>query len=238
MKKPLCVLTVLAFCLCTLAAAQTTPDDTYLSSQIECGEQAQALLNVGDSAGAERLLARGVTRYPDSDWLRGLYGRALYLEGKLDMAEDQFQQALDINRDNPIAKALIKEVRQTKDLLKDKELDEWVGLGKDKLGDLVVIIVGVWLGTMMTMLSQRFALLFKRSHFDKALRREDWDVVTDILENLIANWKKRELRKNLELMLDRLPQERVREIIIKYVDDPQKENDLLHFLDKLHAKRD
>lgn len=166
-----------------------------------------------------------------------LYGRTLFSEGKLDEAEDQFQRALEINKDNPVARMLIKEIRLTKDALKDREMNELVDLGMDKAGDLAVIAIGVWFGTLLSMMSGRLANRFTRSHFQKALRRQDWDTVTDILENLIANWKKRELRTNMELMLAKMPQEEVEKIIVDYVDVQKYEDDLLFFLRKLDAKR-
>lgn len=211
--------------------------DAYLKTEVACGERAQHLMNEGKASQASALLSDGVKKFPGSDWLRSLYGRALFSEGKLDEAEDQFQRALEINKDNPVARVLIKEIRLTKDALKDREMAEMVNLGVDKAGDLAVIAIGVWFGTLMTSLSGRMASRFTRSHFEKALRRKDWDVATDILENLIANWKKRELRKNMEMMLARMPQEDVEKIIINYVDVQQHEDDLLFFLRKLHSKR-
>lgn len=206
-------------------------------SPVQYGERAQQLLNEGKDAQAAALLAKGVRAYPDSDWLRSLYGRSLFAEGRLDEAEDQFQQALEINKENPVARMLIKEIRLTKDALKDREMNELVNLGMDKIGDLGVIAIGVWFGTILSMLSGRLANRFARSNFQKALSRKDWDTVTDILENLIANWKKRELRTNMEMMLAKMPQEEVTKIIRDYVDVQKYEDQLLFFLQKMHAKR-
>lgn len=211
--------------------------DAYLGSQIVVGEKAQELMNQGKDTDAIELLDQGVDKFPDSDWLRSLYGRALFTQGDLDEAEDQFQRALEINPDNPVARMLIKEIRATKDALEDREMDELVDLGMDKLGDLGVIVIGVWLGTLMTSVSSRLAKSMARSNFDKALRRQDWDVVTDILENLIVNWKKHELRANMEKMLNKMEQAEVERIIIDYVDVQKHEDDLLFFLRKLHTRR-
>lgn len=207
------------------------------ASPVQYGEKAQQLLNEGKEAQAAALLEKGVRLYPDSDWLLSLYGRSLFAEGKLDEAEDQFQHALEINKDNPVARMLIKEIRLTKDALKDREMNELVNLGMDKAGDLAVIAVGVWFGMLLSMMSGRLANRFARSNFQKALAHQDWDMVTDILENLIANWKKRELRTNMEMMLSKMPQEEVSRIIRDYVDVQRYEDELLFFLRKMHAKR-
>ena len=230
-------LLLLVLCIGAGSAWAVTDTAAYTKTQVQCGEKAQELLNAGKDAEAIDLLGKGVKRFPDSDWLRSLYGRALFVKGDLDDAEDQFQKALEINKDNPVARKLIKEIRLTKDALKDREMLELINLGMDKAGDLAVIVLGVWLGTLMTMMSGRLASSFKRSHFEKALRRKDWDVVTDILENQIANWQKRELRENMGLMLAKYPQEHVEKIIIDYVDVQKHEDELLFFLRKLNAKR-
>ncbi len=227
---------ILIVCLLT-GVSHAGSQQSLQGTQIQYGEMAQDLLNKGKPDKAVALLAQGVQKHPESDWLRSLYGRALFSIGKLDEAEDQFQQALEINTDNPVARTLIKEIRLTKDALKDREMNKLVELGVDKAGDLAVIVFGVWLGTLMTMISGRLANHFSRGHFEKALRRKDWDVVTDILENLIANWKKRELRKDMEMMLKEMPQEEIEKIIINYVDVQKHEDDLLFFLRKLRVKR-
>lgn len=212
-----------------------TPDGA--NPQVEYGEKAQALLSEGKDVEAVEALAKGVKLYPGSDWLRSLYGRALFSQGRLDEAEDQFQLALEINKENPVARILVKEIQLTKDALKDREMTQLVDLGMDKLGDLAVIAIGVWVGMALSVMSGRLARRFARSSFEKALRREDWDVVTDILENLIANWKKRELREDMEMLLARMSQEEVEKIIRDYVDVQKFEDELLFFLRKLHAKR-
>ncbi len=236
-RKRIVGLLMVAMLLVAVSVAAGAGLEQYLSSQVVCGEQAQSLINQGDEDQASELLAQGVKRFPDSDWLRSLYGRALFSQGKLDEAEDQFQKALDINKDNPVARMLIKEIRLTKDALKDRELSELIDLGMDKAGDLLVIIIGVWIGTLMTAFSARMAKAFSRSHFERALKRKNWDEATDILENFIANWKKRELRINMEMMLSKMPQEEVETIIRDYVDVQKHEDELLFFLRKLHSKR-
>ncbi|TDT91901.1 tetratricopeptide repeat protein [Pseudodesulfovibrio indicus] len=205
--------------------------------ELQYGEEAQQLLNEGKNGEAAALLKEGVRAYPGSDWLRSLYGRSLFSEGRLDEAEDQFQQALEINKDNPVARMLIKEIRLTKDALKDREMNELVNLGMDKLGDLAVIAIGVWFGMLLSMMSGRLANRFARSNFQRALSGQDWDAVTDILENLVANWKKRELRTNMEMMLAKMPKEEVERIIRAYVDVQRYEDELLFFLRKMHVKR-
>lgn len=224
-------------CLFGAVTVQAGEYDKYLSNQVACGEMAQHWINQGKNQKAVELLAQGVAKYPDSDWLRSLYGRALFTVGKLDEAEDQFQQALEINKDNPVARKLIKEVRLTKDALLDREMNEFLDLAKDKMGDLVVIVIGVWFGTLMSMLSGKFANLFRRSSFEKAFRRKDWHVVTDILEGRIANWEKEELRKNMEMMLTKLSVEEAETIIRDYVDVQRYEDELLFFLRKMNARR-
>ena len=239
MKMLRTVLPLLLVVVFTFGAisAEAGSYDKYLSNQVACGEMAQHWMNQGMNRKGVELLTEGVKKYPDSDWLRSLYGRALFTVGKLDEAEDQFQQALEINKDNPVARKLIKEVRLTKDALEDREMDEVMDLAWDKMGDLAVIVIGVWLGTLMSAMSGRFASLFRRSSFEKAFKREDWNVVTDILESRIANWEKEELRKNMNLLLTKFSVDELEVIIRDYVDVQKFEDDLVFFLRKMHAKR-
>ncbi|MGE4298074.1 MAG: tetratricopeptide repeat protein [Desulfovibrionaceae bacterium] len=234
----ICLCVVLVLCVGAVAASAAAVASTApAASAVEMGEEAQQYLNAGENAKAAQVLRDAVAAHPDSDWLRSLYGRALYLEGRLVEAEEQFQKALEINRDNPVAKVLIQEVRNTENLLENRTMAMWMSLLRDKAGDLAVVVLGVWLGMLMTLFSEKFASLFKRSHFDRALKRHDWDVVTDILEYLMANWRKRELRVHMEKMLARHSKDEVEDIIRRYVDFQQHEDDLVFFLEKLHAKR-
>lgn len=230
-------LLLVVVCLLGSVVAQAGEYDKFLANQVACGEMAQHWINQGRSQKAVELLSLGVDKYPESDWLRSLYGRALFTVGKLDEAEDQFQRALEINKDNPVARKLIKEVRMTKDALEDREMDELMDLAKDKMGDLAVIVIGVWFGMLMSAMSGRFVSMFRRSSFEKAFRREDWDVVTDILESRIANVEKEELRKNMRLLLTKFPVDELEKLIRDYVDVQKYEDELVFFLRKMHAKR-
>jgi tetratricopeptide (TPR) repeat protein len=221
-----------------IAAAQTQDSSEALSAPVlRCGEKAQTLLAMGKVDEALVVLEGCVSEHPDSDWLQGLYGRALYMHGDIKEAEKHFRRALEIDPDNELAKKFIGEMRRTQDLLMDRELSQWIEIGKDKAADILVLIIGVWLGTLLTLFSQRIVISFKKTNFEKALRRKDFDMMTDILEELIYSARKPELRVNLNKMLSRMSQEEIEKIIIDYVDDQDAEAKLLFFFRKMLGKK-
>ena len=81
--------------------------EKYLSSEKRCGVKAQQLIDGGDYKQAIELLAQGVQKFPKSDWLVGLHGEALYLSGSLKEGEKEFRRALAMNKNNPVANAVI-----------------------------------------------------------------------------------------------------------------------------------
>ncbi|MCG8531434.1 MAG: hypothetical protein MI749_12310 [Desulfovibrionales bacterium] len=214
-------------------AAEIRAEDTHLS----IGEKAQNYIQENNTEQARTLLKKGIALYPDSDWLHSIYGRLLFSEGDIAGAEDEFQQALNINKENTVAKLLIKEVRLTKNLLKDQEEERLFALMQDKGGDLLVIFLGVWMGTMLTSMLQWTASHVKRNKFEKALSAKDWDTVTDIIENQIVNWDKQALRKDMGTWLNKMNASAIEDIIKRYVDHQQHEEELLFFLKKFHEKR-
>lgn len=206
-------------------------------SPVAIGELAQKYVQAKNNAKAEEILQKGIEQYSNSDWLHSIYGRLLFSEGKLEDAEDQFQQALIINKENSVARLLIKEVRLTKNLLKDQEKEVLFAFVKDKSGDLLVVFLGVWLGTMLTSIVGWAASRLKSNKFDQALAREDWDTVTDIVENQIVSWDKQALRRNITHWVKVMPTSDIEDIIKRYVDYQQHERDLLFFLKKFQEKR-
>jgi tetratricopeptide (TPR) repeat protein len=211
--------------------------EKYLKSEKRCGVKSQNLIDAGEYDSAIALLAKGVEKFPSSDWLIGLNGEALYLGGNLEEGEIQFRKALSMNKNNPVAKKYIEEIRKTQDLLEDRELAEWISIAKDKGADLFLLVLGVWFGTLLTLFSERFMGWIKKSSFDKALRKENYDLATDMLENLISEAKKSELKGHLSKMISELSFEKSEEILIEHVYDQDIEEKLLFFLRKIHKNQ-
>ncbi len=152
----------------SLSIAELNPA-TYLESERRCGVKGQNLIDAGDYEEAIVLLGKGIEKFPSSDWLIGLYGEALYLGGHLGEGESQFRNALSINKNNPVAKKYIVEIRKTQDLLEDRNVAEWISIAKDKGADLLLLVIGVWIGTLLTIFSERFIANSKRVRQEHAL---------------------------------------------------------------------
>lgn len=223
----LVVFTLLAMFFCVKASA---------SEVTVCGGEAQEMLDSGRINEAITLLESCIQDHPKSDWLLSMLGRAYYKEGDLESAEAQFRKALEINKNNAVAKKLILEMRKTQDLLRDRDLSEWLAIGKEKLADLVTLVVGVWLGMLLSSISSGFYSHFTRTSFRKALSKKDYDYATDILEDLVVNREKAQLRKRLKELLEEFSLDDARDLIIDYVDDQDIEKKLVHFLVQIHKK--
>lgn len=217
-------------------AAQTLHPSVEVESELSCGRMGQELIDLEEFDLAVANLEVCLRKHPESDWLCSLLGRAYYKMGDLEKAEAQFRKALDINKNNPVAKRLILEMRKTQDLLKDRDVSEWINIAKERVADLITLVVGVWLGTLLTGISGRFYSHFVKTSFRKALAKKDFDYATDILEDLIVKREKAQLRKRLKELLDEYSLEDAKEMIIEYVDDRDIEDKLVHFLVQIHKK--
>lgn len=216
--------------------ADSNMSASKVESELSCGRTGQELIDLEEYELAISNLEVCLKSHSDSDWLYSLLGRAYYKMGDLEQAEAQFRKALDINKNNPVAKRLILEMRKTQDLLKDRDVSEWINIAKERVADLVTLVVGVWLGTLLSGISGRIYSHFVKTSFRKALAKDDFDYATDILEDLIVKREKAQLRKRLIELLEVYSLEDAREMIIEYVDDREIEDKLVHFLVQVHKK--
>lgn len=216
--------------------AEALSSNSDVVTELSCGRIGQELMDREEHELAISNLEACLRGYPKSDWLYSLLGRAYFKSGNLEAAETQFRHALEINKNNPVAKRLVVEMRKTQDLLKDRELSEWVGIAKERAADLATLVIGVWLGMFLSGISSRFYAHFMKTNFRKALAKKDYDYATDILEDLVVERKKAELRKRLRELLEESSLEDAKEMIIEYVDDRDIEAKLVHFLVQIHKK--
>ncbi|WP_291327109.1 tetratricopeptide repeat protein [Desulfovibrio sp. UCD-KL4C] len=215
------------------AVAQEKP---AVVTEISSGNTAQEFIDNGQYDLAVSTLKDGLQLYPKSDWLYSLLGRAYFKMGDLESAEAQFRHALEINKNNPVAKRLIVDMRKTQDLLKDRDFSEWVGIAKEKAADLATLVIGVWLGMLLSSISGKVYSYFVSTSFRKALRKKDYEYATDILEDLVVDRKKAELRKRLSEFLHELNLEEAKGLILEYVDDQEMKDKLIHFIVQIHKK--
>ena len=102
-------------------------DNAAVVTEFSCGKTAQEFIENEQYKLAVSSLKEGLLLYPKSDWLYSMLGRAYFKMGDLDSAETQFRHALEINKNNAVAKRLIVDMRKTQDLLKDRDLYEMGG---------------------------------------------------------------------------------------------------------------
>ncbi|WP_432735907.1 tetratricopeptide repeat protein [Maridesulfovibrio sp. FT414] len=216
--------------------AATEGAATKVESELNCGRMGQELIDLKEYEKAVKVLEPCLREHPESDWMWSLLGRAYYKMGDLEQAEAQFRRALEINKNNPVAKQLILEMRKTQDLLKDRDLSEWINIAQEKAADLVTLVIGVWIGTLLSGISGRFYTHFVKTSFRKALARKDYDYAADLLEDLHVKREKAQLRMRLRELLHDMGLEESKKMIIEYVDDQDVENKLLRFLEKVEKR--
>lgn len=216
--------------------AETSGNGSQVKSELTCGRMAQELIDVKEYEQAIEILEPCLREHPHSDWLCGMLGRAYYKMGDLERAEAQFRKALELNKNNIVAKRLIVEMRKTQDLLKDRDISEWINIAQERVADLVTLVVGVWLGTLLSGISGRFYSHFVKTNFKKALSRKDYDYASDLLEDLHVKREKAQLRMRLRELLNYMGLDESKKMIIEYVDDQDIENKLLRFLEKVEKR--
>lgn len=232
-----CVVTALILISGMLESrAATSGEPGRMESELSCGRMGQDLIDMKDYPQAVRILEPCLQEHPDSDWLWSMLGRAYYKMGDLESAEAQFRKALELNKNNPVAKRLILEMRKTQDLLRDRDISEWINIAKERAADLVTLVIGVWLGTLLSGISGRFYSHFVKTNFRKALARNDYDYAADLLEDLQIKREKAQLRMRLRELLHDLGLEESKKMIIEYVDDQDVESRLLRFLEKIDKR--
>ncbi|GFM35121.1 tetratricopeptide repeat protein [Desulfovibrio subterraneus] len=195
-------------------------------------EQGRELIQKKEYDNAVRLLEKAVKEFPESNVLRADLGRTLMFTGEYKRAEEEFQKAFKIDRTTMVAQQLIEQTRLTQEALTDRDMERRYNLFEGKVINGLTVFLGVFLGTLVPV-----PLWRQRYAFRKALRHENWDMVTDHLEDFIGNWKKAELRRAMDIMLGSYSQSDVETIITNYVDDASARDKLLYFLERMHAKR-
>ena len=231
----ICVLVTLTVMVGIIEARAEDPTQD-MESELYCGRMGQELISLEKYDEAVSTLEACLRVHPDSDWLYSMLGRAYFKLGDLEQAEEQFRKALNINKNNQVAKRLIYEMRKTQDLLQDRDVSEWINIAKERVADLVTLVAGVWLGLLLSSISSKFYSHFVKTSFRKALAKKDFDYATDILEDLIVKREKAQLRTRLKELLAEYDVDEAKELIIEYVDDREVEDKLVHFLLQIHKK--
>jgi len=164
--------------------------------------------------------------------LAALYGKSLYYTDKEQSAEVQLMRALALNPENTIAQKYIEHIRLVRELTESEESQEWDGIMKDKIGDLIVFVVSIWLGTSFNSIWGYFLREWRWHQAKRCYVKKDYDDVVRILESYMVSMDQGSINKCLQFMLSKNNDvEEVAAILAKFV---VREDDLKVLLRSLH----
>lgn len=146
MKKILLILLTLTIVL--LSANNDVIIENKKLLQIKSNE----LVNKGMYKDAIVLIEKGITKYPNNDYLIALLGRSYKGLKDIEKAGIHFQEALKINPNNKFALAYMEETKKTKQLLKNEIQEDIYSFLKDKGVDLLFIFLGFLAGEIIATL--------------------------------------------------------------------------------------
>ncbi|WP_440905768.1 hypothetical protein ACMZOO_05740 [Catenovulum sp. SX2] len=210
--------------------------DKYLKSETRVVVQAQKFIEAGEFDKAELLTSQALKRYADNDMIYALQGEALYLAKKFGPAEARFMQALNLNPLNTVAKKYIEEIRTTSELSESVLSQEWKSVARDKIGDFIVLVIGIWLGTTLNSIGAKVARWRFRSHSKKLFLANDFDDFADLLEIQLSSNELKPLRESMAFMLRHKTLEESIAILEEYVNRPDHLETFVRML-KSDAKR-
>jgi len=172
-----------------LNAAETVDGGStksYLSSIKNVYIHGQKLVDAGEFDQSNRFLFEALKLFPDSDMILSLYGKSLYESGSTDEAEGYFMKALRLNADNILAQQYISQIRDVRTLSVSESSQEWAVIINDKIGDLIVFVLSIWLGTSLNSIWRFFMLKWNWQKAKRSYLRKDYNDVVRILESHVV----------------------------------------------------
>ena len=197
----------------------------YAQKHIDAGDYQEALLILNDAA----------SRFPGNDVIRALKGEAHFLMGDVVLAEGDFMAALSVNAHNEVAKKYIEEIRDVKSLSVSEESQEWLSVARDKVGDFIVLVIGIWLGTTLNTFGAAIKRWKDGRRSKKHFLEGDYVAFTDLLEMQAGENNIVGLRKNIDFMLKHKSADEAKKIIEDYVDFEEIMRMLMRMIDR-HEK--
>ncbi|MDX8389501.1 MAG: hypothetical protein R8M38_03330, partial [Mariprofundaceae bacterium] len=177
------LLALFLFASFATAAVLTAPEmGKYLKNENRALVGGQKFIDYGEYDHAKQLLSQSVMKFPRNSMLLALYGKSLYLSGDKKRAEVYLMKALSFNPENALAQNYIEHIRLVRELTESEEAREWSSIMKDKIGDLIVFILSVWVGTSLNSIWGYFLMKWKWRKAKQSYALKDYDDVVHILE--------------------------------------------------------
>jgi tetratricopeptide (TPR) repeat protein len=208
-----------------------------IGSRVKAIVLSQQLIDAGEFEQAVDYLDRAVGKYPKDDQLLSLHGEALYQSRKIEEAEVLFRRALAVNPLNPLAKARVERIRETSIATTSVKAQVIESVAWDKAGDVVVLGLGFFLGTLIsgavTNFKSRRLIARSKRHF----LRGQYENFVDVLEIQLAENNLHPLRECLKFMREHKTLQESSEILSGYVNTRENLNTLLRMVELNDARR-
>jgi len=209
------------FCWSAAASAAATESieiEKHLQSENRAIVYGEKHIDFGEYAKSNLLLFEAVKRFPKSDMIAALYGKSLYESGKKDVAEEYFMQALRLNSANILAQQYIEQIRDVRSLSESEESQEWASIMKDKIGDLIVFVLSIWLGTSLNSIWRYLSNRWKWHLAKQQYVLTEYNAVVRILESHVVEMNQDAINEGLCFMLSTGDDpEKVQAILKKFV---------------------
>jgi len=229
-------------CWSSIAVAATLATDEvekHLKSENRAIIFGEKNIDFGEFDKSNQVLAEAVKRFPKNDMIAALYGKSLYESGDKDRAEEYFMHALRLNAANILAQQYIEQIREVRSLSESEESQEWTSIMKDKIGDLIVFVLSIWLGTSANSIWQYFSRRRKWSKAQQCYKQDKFGDVVRILESHVVEMDQDAINECLDFMgknKNSENPEEVRKILKDFVIREEDLKVLMRSLDLLESK--
>ena len=177
-----------------------------------------------------------IQKYPDRDGLYNERARALLEKGQLDNAENDAMRATQLNPKNEEAFRLVEAIRARRQAQTSEELQEWISIAKDKVGDFIVTFLALFMAFVTNSLIAPIMLRFKLNNARRLFEKGNYDEFTDLIEGLLDEENFSPIRKNFQFLLNQKSYDEARDILNKYVNTPERLPTLPRILEREHEK--
>ena len=188
------------------------------------------LIEGGEFEEAIAFLDRATQMFPEDDRLLTLYGQALYESKRIREAEEVFMRAMRLNPLNIVAKNYVDVIRGIKVARDSEQSQMFESVAWDKAGDVIVLAVGFFLGSMLSGAVRAFNEWRILSRSKRLFLIGQYDDFADNLEIQLGEHNLRPLRRSLAFMLEHKPLAECEEILSNYVNTEENLNTLTRMI--------
>ena len=224
-----------------LIAALLVPLAGFAEKEITSSRAAivygEDLVEGGEFDEAIEFLDRATQVYPEDDRLLTLYGQALYESKQIRDAEEVFMRAMRLNPLNTVAKNYVDVIRGIKVARDSEQSQMFESVAWDKAGDVIVLAVGFFLGSMLNVAVRGFNERRILARSKRLFLIGQYDDFADNLEIQLGENNLRPLRHSLAFMLEHKTMAECLEILSSHVNTEENLQTLTRMIRKNESRQ-